>query len=491
MTTPNPSQLRKALDQNDKQQLLSVWAGQTFWALFGEDEHGIERPISVVLGEQLAVLVAQDEEKSKTLINAVDSDPNVRTFVKSAPLSEMARLAYSDGGTLMMIGESILFPPSSLLLLGYTALFESDKEEPVYWRIKTFPFEGDGGADMAPGCVQRWSLLSGRKANKAPRIIFDDSLDWRHNPNLLKLPSKAVPASSLSEQERAVFKSRALPSLEDVPVPINTADDDGMGFVASRAMPDKYLAGPKRLLTQVEEFLFPVAKRLKLDVQLTDESSIRFDFQYLDEEYTINGVRITPVSLYKESLAVQELGHLSYRLPTEPGLHPVPAPLKGLLKRYLAWGMFSESRRLDGGFNLLGGQLRNLISAFPDNSDKPFYCDPGDQRFPYLARFRCAGQSIPVLVLGQQGDNYVCNAMEYAEIADNLVPEDIPFREGLISNGNMKLWELSGSVLLPSRYLDCPASWYEGVRLSARWMLADTRKCIVMLSQAMKSEQAA
>ena len=491
MKQPDVEALRKALDQNDQQQLLSVWAGRTLWALFGQDEQGVERPISVLFGEQLVMLVTLAEDTTRELIAELDSGPGVRHVVKSAPLSELARLAYSDGATLAMIGESILFQSSSLLLLGFTALLESDSGEPIYCRVTTFPLEGNVASDMAPGCVQRWSFLSGRQAKKTPRIIFDDSLDWQHNPYLMRLPSDAVPASSLSGQERAVFDKRARPTLAEVPVLPDKQGDDGTGLLASQALPASYLHGPQRIHALLEEFLFPVAKRLKLHVQPSGESSLQFDIQYLDEGYTSKGASITPISLHKEILGVQEFDNLSCPLPTAPGLHPLPAPLKGLLKRYLAWGIFSGARHVDRGFNLLGGQLRNLLAASPYNSDQRFYAEPEDQRFPYLARFRLADREIPVLVLGQQGDDYVCNPMEFAEIDGSLVPDDIPARDDLIASGTMNLWDLSGSVVLPSQYLDCPAPWYEGVRLSARWMLADVRRNLVKLSQALRDEQAA
>lgn len=492
MAVPDVAGLRKALDENDKKHLLGVWAGQPFFVLFGLDQDGAERPVSVGLGGDIALLMALDEDQAQNLVSSVDSGPHASLSVKAVPLSELARLAYSDGATLALIEEGILFERSTLSLLGYTVLLENGKGEPAYCRIKTIPLEGEAGVDMAPGCVQQWSFISGTKADQASRLIFDDSLNWHENPYLPRLPEKAEPASSLSEQERAVFDGRARPGLADVLPPQGTAIvADGREPATNQALPDEYLGGPRQVYSLVEGYLFPVAKQLKLEVRPTGTDSIQFDIQYLDEVYTVNGTRITPISLYKETLLLDQLNDLPYRLPEAPGLHPIPRALKGQLKRYLAWGMFAESLRFDGNFDFLGGQLRNLLSATPDNSDTSFFCDPEDNRFPYLARFSCTGKVVPVMVLGMQGDHYVCNPLECAEIPEDKVPADIPRREDLISNGAMTLWELSGSVLLPSDYLDCPEHWYKGMHLSARYMLSDARTELAILSHALKSERAA
>lgn len=492
MAVPDVTRLRKALDENDKKYLLSVWAGQPFFVLFGLDSDGIERPISAAFGDDLAVLMALHEDQAKNLVSSVDAGSHATPFVRSVPLSELARLAYSDGATLALIGESILFQRSTLLLLGYTVLLENGKGELAYCRVKTIPMEGSASVDMAPGCVQQWSFTSGTKADEASRLIFDDSLNWNDDPYLPRLPGEAEPASSLSEQERMVFDSRARPGLADAPPPNKTSDvGDGRGPASSPALPDEYLSGPKQFYSLVEEYLFPVAKRLKLDVRPTGTDSIEFDILYLDESYTIGGLRITPVSLYKETLHLDRLGDMPYRLPSAPGLHPVPGALKSQFKRHLAWGLFAESLRFDGSFDFLGGQLRNLLSAMPDNGDTLFFCDPEDSRFPYLARFHCGGKAVPVLVLGIQGEHYVCTPLECAEIPEAEVSAGIPRREDLISNGTMNLWELSGSVLLSSDSLDCPEHWYQGAHLSSRYMLSNARTEIAMRSYALKAERAA
>ncbi|MFL1468206.1 hypothetical protein [Marinobacter sp. HN1S83] len=492
MAGPDVAGLRKALDENDKKHLLGVWAEQPFFALFCPDQDGVERPISVLFGDEVALLISLTEDQATNLISSVDSGDFGKPTVKAVPLWELARLAYSDGGTLALVSESILFQRSTLLLLGYTVLLESGKGEPTYCRIKTISLEGEAGVDMAPGCVQQWSFTSGTKADKAPRLIFDDSLDWHQNPYLPRLPGEAEPASTLSAQERAVFDSRARPSFTNVSPPKKTANvGDGREPATNQALPDEYLSGPTQIYSLVEEYLFPVAKRLKLEVRPIGTDLTQFDIQYLDEAYTINGIRITPVSLYKESIRIDQLGDLPCQLPSAPGLHPVPGALKGQFNRYLAWGMFAESLRFDGSFNFLGGQLRNLLCATPDNGDTPFFCNPEDRRFPYLARFNCAGKAVPVMVLGAQGDHYVCNPLECAEIPEEQVPVDMPRREDLIVNGFMRLWELSGSVLLPTDYLDCPERLYKGVHLSARYMLSDARTEIAMLSHALKGGRAA
>ncbi|TGN39952.1 hypothetical protein [Marinobacter confluentis] len=473
MTKPDPARLRKALEQNDKKELLNVWADQPFLALFGQDQDGVERPISVFLGSYLAIVMVLDEDKEQHLIDSVKADPDVKTFVRKVPLSELARLAYSDGATLALTGESILFHHSSLVLLGYTALLENEKGQTTYCKIKTFPLEGSANMDLAPGCVQRWTFTSDSSEERTPRVIFDDSLDWQSNPYLPALPDDAVPASGLTAQERAVFDRRAKPSLDDVPAPLDVIDD-GTWPAPSPLLPEDYLTGPRQIHAMLEAFLFPIAKRLKLSVQADDEKSVRFEIQYLDEVETASGASITPLTLYSESLAPEELAALPFSLPADPGLHPFPSALKALFKRHLAWCLFAESRQIDGSFSFIAGPLRNLLSALPDNSDTRFVCNPEDQRFPYLARFRSEGQEVPVLVLGMQGDQCVCNPLE-----DQVL------------NDEMTLWKLSGAFVLPVSGLDCPAHWYTGVRLSARYMLSDARKAVSMLGLVMRNQKAA
>lgn len=505
MEASRPSKLKRALEKGNKKGLLKNWSEQMFFTLFVFDQKGVERPVSVPYGAELAMLVTLKKEEAEGLSASVEGVGELaRPHIKSVPLWELARLACSDGCVLAWAKEGIVFERVVLLLLGYTALITSQDGSDSYYSINPIPLEGEGAKSLAPGRLQRWSVNSGSEEGDS-WLVYDDSQNWSTNPYLPELPDNAVPASSLSSDERLIYDRWASPCLEgEIALQEQAAAGDEIALPGDGAIDQDYLTGPKRIYSLIEQYLFPNRKNLKLEVQPTTITPIVFDeqgkerqeepidavkfvFQYIEQ--SSYGAAIAPQRIHEETLTLDDLERMPYKLPTAPGLHPLPAALQRLLKRHLGWGIFALSRRLEGGFYFFEGRLRHLLTALPDNSERRFFSDPDDERFPFLAGFRCGEEMLPVMVLGMQGGHYVCNPLQDLEVPEERVPAEMPLRDDLVVGGSMALWDLGGSIRIPPALIDFPEAWYKGMRVSAEHMVIQARNSLALYSYALRSDK--
>ncbi|MDX5385464.1 MAG: hypothetical protein LPK15_10955 [Alteromonadaceae bacterium] len=504
-SSPSAS-LKKALDQNNIKELLTRWAEQSFFTLFATDPSGIERVAFVQYGPDQAAIVTLDQQEAEDLVSAVaEHNPSVKPFVKTLPLWEIARLAHSDGGIVTWHQQGTVLEGGPLAALGHMALATSEEGGDRYYKITTLPLEGDGAEELAPGCLQHWNDEGEDADTDTLRLIYDDTVDWQGNPMLPDLPESAVPRSALSDGERRIFDRWATPVLgRHVPLTRDQNASHQPRLSAVETMPPALLATAQQFYELLEERLFNQSSGLKLEVAPTtitpiavdDDGNeyeeepvgaIRFAVQYMQQSRF--GTGITSLKLYEETLRVEEVERMPYRLPQAPGLHPLPDALRGLLLRHISWRLCVLSRRLEDGLFFLGGHLRDLLSAQPDNSDSRFFSDPDDERFPFLAGFRCGENLVPVLVLGMQDGNYVCSPQQDVELDEEQVATELPQREFVVVDGVMTLWDALGSIVVPPALIEYPEPWYNGVRVSLDQTVSQTIRSLALLSFASQDDQ--
>lgn len=494
----NASVLKRALRSDNPKLLMRDWAQRSFYALFTRDDQGWESAACVPFGRELAILVTLEKDEADGLIESLVSTDSAQLFVKSLPLWELARFAHSQNSTLAWAKEDLVFDQQALELLGYKALITKADGAETLVTIQVVRLEGGDEKSLVAGDLQWWS--PGPGTEPAERVlVYDDSRYQQDDAWAPVLPDNSQPVSSLSEEELTVFERWAKPCL---PLDFGTSDEVGAGaeleISPNEWLPEGCLDGPGKLYSLLDRVIFPEKRNFKLEVEpqtlvqddeAGDSSPLHFlkmRFLYLSQ--ASEGGRITPLCVATASFTQNELAALPFPLPTAPGMHPVPDYLLGLLKRQLAWGLFATSRRVDGGSPLLDGLTRNLLVAPPDNADELFVCDPDDKRFPFLAAFECKETLVPVMVLGKQDDNLVCNPLLDLDVPEAQVPEGLPLREDLILDGTMSLWALSGSILIPEKLIRCPEGWYKGVRVSAGKVLLDMNRNMHLIAYAMSDE---
>lgn len=496
----NASVLKRAIRSDNPKPLLQDWALRPFYALFTLDEHGQERGACVRWGRDLAVLVTLEKTEAESLIESlVSSDSSQEINIKSVPLWELARFAYSQHMILAWAKEDLVFPREALELVGYKAFVcDADGAETLV-KVQVVPLDSGGESSLVSGDLQWWTRDSGAESTERV-LIYNDSLRWKDNSVLPALPDNARPLSFLSPEERVVYDRWARPSLPLEFGDVETIDADvDVQLPPNEWLGEDCLEGPRKICHLMGQLVFPNARNFKLEVKhdklaLDDDQSdaessmkvIRLTFLYLEQNSLDD--RITPLSIAQEKLTLDELNALPFRLPTAPGMHPMPENLLGMLRRRLAWGLFSASRQLDGGASLLDGLLRSLLVAFPDNADERFTCDPDDRTFPFLAAFRCDHKRVPVMVLGNQDGNLVCNPLVDLNVPEAQVPETLPLRDDLIVDGTMTLWALSGSVLIPEQLIECPQGWYRGARVSARHAVLNMSNNLHLINYVMADD---
>lgn len=494
----NASVLRRALRSDNPKLLMRDWAQRSFYALFTRDEQGSESAACVPFGRELAILVTLEKDETDGLIESLVSSDSAQLFVKSLPLWELARFAHSQNSTLAWAKEDLVFDQQALELLGYKALVTKADGTEALVTIQVVRLEGGDENSLVTGDLQWWSQDSGTESAER-MLVYDDARYQQDGGWAPVLPDNIRPVSSLSAEERTVFERWARPEL---PLDFGTTDESDAA-VGTEIDPNEWLSedcleGPCKLYNLLDRVIFPEKRNFKLELEpenpVMDEKAgdssparlLKLRFLYLSQNS--EGDRITPLLIAEATLSQNDLTVLPFQLPTAPGMHPVPDCLLGLLKRRLAWGQFAMSRQVDDPSILLDGLMRNLLIALPDNGDELFVCDPKDKNFPFLAAFECKETLVPVMVLGKQDSNLVCNPLIDLQVPEAQVPEGLPLREDLVIGGTMSLWALSGSILIPEPLIQCPEGWYKGVRVFAGQVLLDMSRGMHLMAYAMNDE---
>ena len=162
-------------------------------------------------------------------------------------------------------------------------------------------------------------------------------------------------------------------------------------------------------------------------------------------------------------------------IPLKPGRYPLPEGVYAHLVRQLALALIWADKLRDISPGFLVTELPEMLFCpryvVPGDDKADYYVDRQDNRFPALARFSCPGagdrvMECPVLVLGEQGGDYLCMALAsmHLESADDLaVLDELQLVHPDYFDDEVVEFSLTvGSELarVPARYIDQPASWY-------------------------------
>ncbi|WP_336366192.1 hypothetical protein [Marinobacter sp. C2H3] len=491
------SVFKRALRNDRPARLLEKWAAKSFYTLFAVDTIGRERALILPYGRAMAMLITLNKAEADRLAASLDiQDHTLTPMVKPIPLWELARYAHNHSGALAWAKEGLLVPDETVDLLAHHAVVSDMEEAEALIRIEVVPIDEGSEGPLATGDLQWWTRRSGSKAPNR-QLIYNDHHPWTGNPQMPDLPPSARPLSSLTPDERRVFDRRANPEL-----PLNHPADLGRtGADATSALPPHKwltagrLAGPRKLLHLIEQQTFSNPNHFMLEVTPKRISggnagagnlpAQRIDLAvvYLDHSHTSNN--ITPWLIAEDSLTEKELSALPYRVPTAPGMHPLPEALLGLVKRRLAWELFAKSRELDNQALPPENLMRHPFVARAVNADKPFVYDPNDKQFPFLAGFRWGKKLTPVMVLGQLDGNLACQPLANIVIPGGSVPTALPGRHLLPNGGRLKVRARSGCFLAPQQLVECPDGWYRGARISPSQTVKAMRNELIPLDRAL------
>lgn len=213
------------------------------------------------------------------------------------------------------------------------------------------------------------------------------------------------------------------------------------------------------IVPAANDIILKIAKTVQLEGEPADAS----------ERWEVKVSFTTPIgikALFDLDWVQASLCQANTELPNTIGTHSASEALRERIVNHLAWVFLQRGRSFDVA--RFGECLDGL---FPDqviNSDKAYQPDYTDRRFPCLARFQCGEYPVPVMLLGQQGGNYVCQPLKDVDIPEKHAPTSIPGRSSFIdmTRQTMMLSNIGERLVLPTSLIDFPEAWYEGIRLS-------------------------
>jgi hypothetical protein len=499
--TPNPEMLRGALDAKDERRLLKYWPEQQFFFIASRQPNGIEKPISVKFNGLTVLPFSRNRNEVEELIATLDATAAFTPpYPRKGTLQELARVAFYEDCGMIWVGEKILLEGLAPAVFATTSLLIGPDGSEQYYEVTPVPLEGNIPGALQPGSVQQWSITCHPEPttpDQESKFIYDDRIDWLGNPALPMLFCDAVPRSALPKDQSAIFDRWLGPILGTEPeMPLNLDTTDAGAVETESPVPSAYLGSHQAMHTLVKRYLFPDLNNLKLEISMLNAAPGSDNEDPKDSGGSLQ-LRILlvpaqgamlltePVKLYEETLTQEQLEAMPWKLPRSPGTHPFPEALRKYFIRYISWDLLQASRQL-GSLYLLQSSVRNLISAWPDNSISPCFTQPDDERFPFLARFLCGNagvpKDVPVIVVARLNDNYVCNPLIDIEIPAVDVPANMPDRDKLVRGGCMNIWRLSCSLLVPTEHIDFPEAWYTGVRVAATRMVRTTHFSLELLA---------
>lgn len=162
-------------------------------------------------------------------------------------------------------------------------------------------------------------------------------------------------------------------------------------------------------------------------------------------------------------------------IPLKPGRYPLPAGMYAHLVRQLALALIWADKLRDISPGFLATEIPEMLFCpryvVPGDDKADYYVDRQGNRFPLLARFSCPGagdrvMECPVLVVGQQGDDYMCVSMDSMPLdsTDDLaVLDELQLVHPEYYEHEVPSFSLTGGygvARIPARYIDQPESWY-------------------------------
>ncbi|MDQ7732632.1 hypothetical protein QT231_07970 [Halomonas sp. SpR1] len=467
------TEFQQDLSTANKRKLLH-WAGSDLCVAFLRHASGHEQPAVIQIGQQRCYAASTNAEVLHTLFTSAPLEEGTEMVVKSLSLAELARNAHlyhfgihlSDGQTTLHIVEP------SMSILGVTAIVQDLQGKEVIYQAEAFPFESVSKAATLPyGSVQYWLDIEleydpDRDLSQIESLhVFDDQLDWS-NPLFPNLPDNAKALSTLSPSAQAFFERMRVPLLPSWDGEPEMPTTPERSYQSNLIDADR-LTAFNQLRAMVNQDFVPPANEITLTVikasRLDDEPANS------PERWEIKISFTTPMgikALFAPDWIDISLCKANAELPDTIGTHRASEILRERIVNHLAWTLFQRGRSFD--FGLFDDDLDGLLPGSLINSYGHFQPDYAGSSFPCLARFQCGEHQVPVLLLGQEGGNYVCKPMKFIEIPEADVSTLVPNRSELIIRESqlMVLAPNLDKLAIPTSLIDFPDYWYRGIRVS-------------------------
>ncbi len=484
------------------QRTLLQWADCELYSAFVRNAAGEEEPAVVQMDSASRYVASTSPDTLHTLLAGAKLAEGSEVVVKPLPLNELARNAY-----LYAVGLHILDDENgqyldrpTLLTLGLTAVVALPESKETLYQADIFFFAPAHDAQTVPhGAVQYWydaspePFESQDTSLKASIYVFDDELDWA-NPLFPDLPEGAVALSTLSPGAKAFFERTRWPLLRGLNLEPAKPLEGEQPYHNSLAE-GQALTSFNQLRAMMGRDIVPSALDITLNVADADAQEKESANTSAIWKVTISFT--TPLNikaLFTPLWVPASLCQANTELPDTTGIHRASKALRERIVDHLAWIFLHRGRSFDVA--LFGNCLEGLLPGHVINQFEPFQPDYTDHRFPCLARFQCADEQVPVLLLGQEGGHYVCKPLKNADIQESKVPTSIPRRSELIdmASQSMPLSSIDDILVLPPALIDFPEPWYEGIRISDQNLKASffsSMRVNVFLDEVERNDSAA
>jgi len=464
-------QLDLASSETDK---LLRWVDCDVTVAFVRDASKNEKPATIQDGNKRFYAASTRAEVLHSLFSGASLDDGTELVIKVLSLGEIARNAYEylTGIYLSDDQTALRIPWPTIALLGATTTVQDPTSgKKATYLAEAFSFETIAGVDPLPfGSVQHWR--KNEQDNdpdydmEAPEslYVFDDQLDW-NNTLLPGLPDDARGVSKLPANARTFFNRTKVPLLPRwdgellKPSPSEQTYQNELIGVSK-------LQAYSQLRALFDQYMVPPAK----EITLTATKAEALDFETADSlegwDIRIDFTVPMPIRAFFESNWTEaSLCKANPELPDRTGTQTVSQHLRERILNHLAWTAFQSGRNFD--MKTFADDLSGLLPDYIHNSSASFQPDYTDSRFPCLARFQCGKHEVPVLLLSQEGRNYVCQVTQDVEIPAADCPTHIPKRDALIyeETQSMSLSADFDKVIIPASLIDFPDHWFRGVRV--------------------------
>lgn len=453
---------------------LLRWADCHLYMAFVRNVKGHEEPALIQIESSSRYFIATQKERLYTLLEGAQLPEGSEVVLRSLPLNEVARNAhlYRRGIQILDHDHGQYIDGSTTLLLGMSAEIELPEGKFFVYQAELFFFEPLTDAPTLPdGAVQYWYDATPEHQHDAEPgrstsiYVFDDRLDWS-DPLFPELPDGARPLSTLSASAKTFFERTRLPLLkganEEPAKAIEPERPYHNRFIEREALPSF-----DRLRAMVDREIVPPNHDVTL--QIVKEATQEEEPSNASEYWRLTISFTTPLgfkALFELEQVEASLCQGNPYLPDTTGHHRTSEALRERIVDHLAWVFLHQGRSFD--VIRFSDSLNGLLPDHVVNGHSPFQPDYTDHGFPCLARLQCHEYQVPLLLIGQTGDNYIAQPLKSIDIPERFVPTSIPMRSQLIDMNSQVLSFLDSGdkILLPTSLIDFPDSWYDGARIS-------------------------
>lgn len=458
---------------------LRRWADRNVAVAFVRDASNQEVSAMVKSSMQSCYAASPSASCLQTLFADVPLASGHEVIDKTMTLADIARNADVNGFGVYLSDEhsALQLQTKDIARLGVITVLQSPKtEKQAPYRAEAYSFQPIDGEPARPyGSLQYWQeIKQDDDPNYDPAAldsfyVFDDQLDWSKHL-FPSLPDNTRALSSLPPQAQAFFNHMRAPLLpvgNDVLAPLQAPKRPYQNSLIGAQNLESF----NQLYAIFDRDVVPPASEITLTAT-TSESledgpantekwwDIKIDFTMPVGLTVCFDLYSTPASQCKANRG----------LPDSTGAHNVSQGLRDQIVNHLAWATFERGRNFKvASFD---EDLQKLLPGTIINSSGSFQPDYTDGRFPCLARFLCGEHHVPVMVLGQDGRNYICQPTQDISIPAADCPSLIPNRSELIDDESqvMALSSDFDKVAIPTSLIDFPNDWYRGIRLNDQYL---------------------